>query len=222
MIPTEPHSSTSVRSDLRIHLEVLIILSAVFVTQAALPDENWSRAVQIFLQAIALTLALRLGTLSRPVVNIGRVIVLLAVIASIVALFFDGGRGVMLFINLVLVALAPIAILRAIRNHSQINWATVVGAISMFLCIGLFFACFHQIIYEFDDAAFAVANGDLQPATFQYFSFITLTTVGFGDVLAVSNFARTMTALEAIIGQIFLVTVVALVVGNIGRVRQNK
>ena len=219
---TEAQADTASRSDLRTHLEVLAILAAIFVTQSALPDENWSRAIQIILQAVALTLTLRLGTLSHPVIAIGRVVVMIAVISAIVATFVDGGRGVMLFINLVLVALAPIAILRAIRNHLQINWATVVGAISMFLCIGLFFACFHQIIYEFDDAAFVVANGDLQPATFQYFSFITLTTVGFGDVLAVSNFARTMTALEAIIGQIFLVTVVALVVGNIGRTRQNR
>ena len=222
MIPIEPHSTAAVRRDLRTHLEVLVILSAIFITQAALPDENWSRAVQIVLQAVALTLTLRLGTLSRPVVAIGRVVVIVAVVTGIVTVFFDGGRGVMLFVNLVLVALAPIAILRAIRAHHQITWATVVGAISIFLCIGLFFACLHQIIYELDDNAFVVANGELHPATFQYFSFITLTTVGFGDVLAVSNFARTMTALQAIIGQIFLVTVVALVVGNIGRTRQNR
>jgi hypothetical protein len=222
VIPTDPQSPTKGRSSLGTHLEVLIVLSAIFVSQAALPDENWSRGVQIILQAIALVLTLRLGTLSRPVIAIGRVVVLLAIITAIVTIFVDGGRGVMLFVNLVLVALAPIAILRSIRSHQQINWATVVGAISIFLSIGLFFACFHQIIYEFDDAAFVVANGELRPATFQYFSFITLTTVGFGDVLAVSDFARTMTALEAVIGQIFLVTVVALVVGNIGRTRQNR
>jgi hypothetical protein len=215
--PTDP--SNSAPSQLRTHLEVLVVLSAVFITQAALPDEKWSRVIQILLQALALTLTLRLGTLSRPVTTGGQVVVLLAILTALIAAFTDNGRGVMLFVNLVLVALAPVAILRSIARHRQISWATVVGAVSIFLSIGLFFSCFHQIIYEFDDTAFVVANGPLHPATFQYFSFITLTTVGFGDVLAVSNFARTMTALEAIIGQIFLVTVVALVVGNIGRSR---
>lgn len=206
-------------SELKTHIEILAVLAAVFVTQAALPDENWSRVVQIILQAIALVLTLRLGTLSKPVVMAGRVVVVLALLTALTTTVFDNGRGIMLFVNLVLVALAPIAILRSITRHRQITWATVVGAISIYMCIGLFFACFHQIIFEFDGQAFVVGNGNLQPATFQYFSFITLTTVGFGDVVATSNLARTMTALEAIIGQIFLVTVVALVVGNIGRTR---
>jgi hypothetical protein len=219
VIPTNTDTRTALRGELGTHLEVLVVLFAIFITQAALPDENWSRAVQIILQAVALVLTLRLGTLSRPVVALGQVVVLIAIVAAIILAFTDNGQRLMLFVNLVLVALAPIAVLRSITRHRQISWATVVGAISIFLCIGLFFACFHQIIYEFDDAAFAVASGQLRPATFQYFSFITLTTVGFGDVVAVSDFARTMTALEAIIGQIFLVTVVALVVGNIGRTR---
>ncbi len=209
------------RSDLRTHLEVLLVLAVIFVTQAALPDKDWSRSVQLILQALALVLTLRLGTLSRPVMIGGRIVVALAILTAIIIPITDLGRGAMLFVNLVVVALAPVAILRSIIAHRQISWGTVAGAISFYVCIGLFFACFHQIVYEFNDNAFLVANGTLKPATFQYFSFITLTTVGFGDVVAVSDLARTMVALEAVIGQIFLVTVVALVVGNIGRTREN-
>jgi hypothetical protein len=217
---TDTQLNSNSRSEVRTHLEVLCILVVVFITQAALPDKDWSRAVQVVLQTIALVLTLRLGTLSRPVIAAGRVVVVLAIVTSLVILVSDVGRNAMLFVNLVVVALAPVAILRSMIRQKQITWATVVGAVSIYMCIGLFFACFHQIIFEFDDTAFAVANGVLRPATFQYFSFITLTTVGFGDVVAVSDFARTMTALEAVIGQIFLVTVVALVVGNIGRSRR--
>jgi glucan phosphoethanolaminetransferase (alkaline phosphatase superfamily) len=200
-------------------VEIFVVLAGVFISQASMPNENWSRAVQIILQAIALVLTLRLGTLPRPVIAVGRIVVVVAIVTAVIAAFSDNGHRIMLFVNLVLVALAPIAIFRSIVKHRQISWATVVASLAIYLCIGLFFACFHQIIYEFDTEAFAVGNGVLRPATFQYFSFITLTTVGFGDVVAVSDLARTMTALEAIIGQIFLVTVVALVVGNIGRTR---
>jgi hypothetical protein len=66
-----------------------------------------------------------------------------------------------------------------------------------------------------------VSTGSLEASTFQYFSFITLTTVGFGDVLAVTNFTRMLVAMQAVFGQVFLVTVVALVVGNLGRERAN-
>jgi hypothetical protein len=210
------------RSELRIHFEILALLLTVFIAQAALPDEDWSRILQVVLQALTLVLALRLGTLSRPVLIGGRVVVGLAILTTIIIAFADAGRGAMLIVNLTLVALAPIAILRSIVRHRQISWATVVGAISVYVCIGLFFACFHQIVFELDDSAFVVANGVLRPATFQYFSFITLTTVGFGDVVAVSDLTRTMVALEAVIGQVFLVTVVALVVGNIGRTRRSQ
>lgn len=212
-------SDSQVRKDLRTHLEVLTVLAAVFVAQAALPDKDWSRIFQVLLQTSALILTLRLGTLNRPVIIIGRVVVVLAVLTAIVIAVSDLGRVSTLFVNLVVVALAPVAILKSIIAHRQISWATVVGAISIYVSIGLFFACFHQVVFEFNDAAYVTTNGLLQPATFQYFSFITLTTVGFGDVVAVTDLARTMVAIEAVIGQIFLVTVVALVVGNLGRTR---
>ena len=214
-------SDSQVRKDLRTHLEVLAILVTVFIAQAALPDEDWSRVVQVFLQTLALVLTLRLGTLSRPVVIVGRVAVVIALLTALAIVFSDSGNIGMLFVNLIVVALAPVAILRSIIAHRQISWATVVGAISIYISIGLFFACFHQIVFEFNDAAYVVSQGKLQSASFQYFSFITLTTVGFGDVVATTDLARTMVALEAVIGQIFLVTIVALVVGNLGRTREN-
>ena len=52
-----------------------------------------------------------------------------------------------------------------------------------------------------------------------YFSFVSLTTVGYGDLTPISDLGRMIAVSEALIGQLFLVTVVALVVGNIGRTR---
>ena len=52
-----------------------------------------------------------------------------------------------------------------------------------------------------------------------YFSFVTLTTVGYGDLTPIADLGRMIAVSEALIGQLFLVTVVALVVGNIGRTR---
>ena len=53
--------------------------------------------------------------------------------------------------------------------------------------------------------------------TFEYFSFVTLTTVGFGDFTAATDAGRAVAMLEALIGQVFLVTIVALVVSNLGQ-----
>ena len=129
---------------------------------------------------------------------------------------------ILLVVDLVLVASAPFAVFRSVTRHRSISMATVMGAVSLFLLIGLFFASVHHLIHQFDPDAYTVSVGELEASTFQYFSFITLTTVGFGDVLAVTNFTRMLVAMEAVVGQVFLVTVVALVVGNLGRERATR
>ena len=53
-----------------------------------------------------------------------------------------------------------------------------------------------------------------------YFSYVTMSTVGYGDLTARGDFARMLAVTEALIGQLYLVTIVALLVGNLGRVRQ--
>ena len=55
-----------------------------------------------------------------------------------------------------------------------------------------------------------------------YFSYITMTTVGYGDLTPVGNLPRMLAATEALIGQIYLVTAVALLVGNLGRERRRR
>jgi voltage-gated potassium channel Kch len=54
---------------------------------------------------------------------------------------------------------------------------------------------------------------------FLYFSYVTLTTVGYGDLTAAGDLGRMLAVTEALLGQLYLVTVVALVIGNIGRER---
>jgi hypothetical protein len=62
---------------------------------------------------------------------------------------------------------------------------------------------------------FASGEGDTED--FLYFSFATLTTVGYGDLTAASDLGRSLAIMEALIGQVYLVTVVALIVGNLAR-----
>jgi len=59
-------------------------------------------------------------------------------------------------------------------------------------------------------------------ADFLYYSFVTLTTVGYGDVTAATNLGRMLSVIEALVGQLYLVIVVALIVSNIGRERSTE
>ena len=57
---------------------------------------------------------------------------------------------------------------------------------------------------------------------YSYFSFITITTVGYGDLTAAGNVGRMTASIEAVLGQLYLITVVALVVQNLGQERRFK
>jgi hypothetical protein len=75
---------------------------------------------------------------------------------------------------------------------------------------------------EIRGSGFFAQPGSHSAAEFLYFSFITLTTGGFGDLTAGDDVGRMMAVVEALIGQrqLYLVTVVALVVGNVGQRRR--
>ncbi len=108
--------------------------------------------------------------------------------------------------------LAAILIVSRVLARPTVTVQSIYGALSAYVIIGMMFAAFYAAIKYLDGGGF-FANG--QPAntqTFQYFSFATLTTVGYGDFTAAINGARAVAVLEAMTGQIFLATLVARLV----------
>ena len=79
------------------------------------------------------------------------------------------------------------------------------------------FGFLYGIISELETKPFFAENVRGDQSDFLYFSFASLTTTGYGDLTAATNVGRSFAITEALIGQIYLVTVVALIVGNIGR-----
>ena len=112
---------------------------------------------------------------------------------------------------LVLAALAPIVIVRRLIHHRTVTTGTLLGAISAFLLIPIAF-CYAFL--SIDAAQATPFFGQAQPSTsFMYFSLSTLTTVGYGDLAAVTPLARLVATAEAVSGQVYLVTFVAMLVG---------
>lgn len=106
-----------------------------------------------------------------------------------------------------------------VLRPGAISWNKIMGAISVYLLIGFCFALIYAVLNGIDDGAFAgsvrvLTGGALSPAApFLYYSFVTLTTLGFGDVLPASPAARTLTWIEAVLGQLYLTVLVARLVG---------
>jgi voltage-gated potassium channel Kch len=89
---------------------------------------------------------------------------------------------------------------------------SIYGAISAYLVIGFMFAAVFAAIYHFSGDQFFLPGEAASTQTFQYFSYTTLTTLGYGDFTAGYSSGRAVAVLEALTGQVFLATLVARLV----------
>lgn len=85
----------------------------------------------------------------------------------------------------------------------------IVGGVCIYLLLGILWTLFYSIISIFDQGAITLSND----RSFLYFSLTTLTTLGYGDLVPISEAARVMTNLEAIAGQMYIAVFVARLVG---------
>lgn len=93
---------------------------------------------------------------------------------------------------------------------------TIYGALSVYIMIGIFFAFTDSIVGSLAPPFFASVQ-DATLKEYLYFSFVTLTTLGYGDFVPKGDLPRTLAVIEAVLGQLYLVTVVALLVSNFTR-----
>jgi hypothetical protein len=124
----------------------------------------------------------------------------------------DQAAGAILLVMSALVVASPIAIGWRIAHHATVTAQTILGALSIYVLIGLIFANADYGLQLATGSSFFAQEGHHGPADFGYFSFITMATVGYGDLTPATGLPRTFAVLEALTGQIFLVVLVARLV----------
>lgn len=219
---------------------VLFLILATLVSSAFLGDGTLG--VILPLGFMCLTLVVTLGTSDAgPKMRlVGRVVVAVAFVSIVSAeLFHYNGLARLGFFvaMLALSIVTPFVIVRRLTKHMTINIDTVAGAADIYLLIGLFFSVVYMTIGAIQAGwfnslgpinatdltpatAFFHASRPVGPADFIYYSLVTQTTVGYGDLTSTSNLGRMLSTTEALIGQLYLVTIVAVLVSNIGRTRR--
>jgi hypothetical protein len=117
--------------------------------------------------------------------------------------------------GLVVFAFAVISILNYIFSEETVTRQTISAAVSVYLLIALMWTFIYRLIENLYPASFAVAHDKLldAPNIYLYFSLVTITTLGYGDITPTGSKAVSMAVLEAVTGQIYLVVVVAWFVG---------
>ena len=195
---------------------VLLLVMVTFVFAASAPDRDWSRGVFVLLECATLALALWTSGLShdlRVVTGLG----LLAVAAIVLSVATSGNdfAGVIWMVNVALVAATVFAIGVGIFDQGQVNQQSITGAVCVYVLIGILFTFVYGAAAALGSGPFFAQGTDGTTALRLYFSYVTLATLGYGDYTAAGNFGHTVSVLEALFGQVYLVTVVALLVGNL-------
>jgi len=196
---------------------LLCLLFVTFVFMASAPSGPGARVVTVALQGLTLLVAVSVAGARRRFARLVQVVVVVAFAGAVVSVFINtnlNGDGVFFGLNFLLVAAAPVLLARAIWRRRVIDVQTVMGAICIYVLIGLLFAFAYGAIADLGSTAFFAEQSHASPADFVYFSFVTLSTVGYGDLTAAHSLGRSFSALEGMLGQLYLVTVVAVTVGK--------
>jgi Ion channel len=201
---------------------LLITLFLSLGVQGIAPHGRLQQLVVTALAGAAAALAVRAAGFPPRVVRIAAVLALVVLALSVVRATVGGvGAGAAMLMNIALVALGPpavaLGIVRDLRATGTVRLDAVLGVLCLYLLLGMFFAFVYAAIDELGGDPFFAGGQVATTSTCLYFSFTTLTTVGYGDFAARSDLGHTLAVVEALIGQIYLVTVVSLIVSNLGR-----
>ena len=206
----------------RFGLVLALIIVAIFFTMAA-PRGDGARLVAVTLQASVLVSAVIASRVHPWVIRVSVVAALAGIVGAAAALFGTGqfGNTTSGIVALLYVLLTPPAIaaglIKQFREAGTVTLQTMFGVLCLYLLIGLVFGVAYATIQEVTSTDFFTTEQHAGRDDFLYFSYSTLSTTGYGDLVAATNLGRSLAITEALVGQLYLVTVVAVIVSNLRR-----
>ena len=190
--------------------------------QGIAPPGSVQQIVVAALSGASLVLAFRAAQLPRAAVRAAAGLAVLVLVVTIVKATAGGvGEGAVRLMNAALLVLGPpavaLGVIRDLRTSRQVRIQAVMGVLALYMLVGMLFGFVYGAVDLLGGDPFFANGATASVSHCLYFSFTTLTTVGYGDFVARSDLGHTLAVFEALIGQIYLVTVVSLIVSNLGR-----
>jgi hypothetical protein len=203
---------------------VLVLVVAWLLFSVAAPDERWARAVSLLLAAAAVPLSFWTSQAHRRVVLAVIVVVSVGLVAALASVLAGEGEPLLAVggvVGVLFIAAVPFAIARGITRQPEVTVQSIFAAATIYLLIGMMFALLYDTVSLLGSDRFFHQRASADGQDFLYFSFVTLTTAGYGDLTAATDVSRTLAIFEALLGQLYLVTVVALIVGSLAGKRSS-
>jgi hypothetical protein len=192
---------------------LLILFTYLFSVSVTAP---WAASLVITVQIGTVWAVLRVSRARRSVRRAAAVLLLLSAVAAVINLFVGKettGEGAVAFMSAVLYLIAPFSITRSLLFRREVDLQTVLGAIDIYLLVGMLFAFIYRFLGVVQPSAFfGAATGDGKLPQDLFFSFTTLTTTGYGNLVPAGNPGQSFAVAEMLIGQLFLVIAVAKVI----------
>ena len=201
------------------YLAVTIMLMVLIVMPIlTLGAQTFQRISTAVLVGLTVTLSMAASRAHQWTIRISWIASVVIVIAAVLP---DSPKELAILSGIalgILMISSPVVIIRRIARHETITPTTMWGAIAAYLALGMAFSLMYAGVYLADPGSFpTITDGRL--GDFNYFSYVTMTTLGYGDRAPASELTRAMAVVQTLVGQIFLVVVVARVVSLLGRTR---
>jgi voltage-gated potassium channel len=195
---------------------VLALIVVVFVFTSVASNSDWADSTLVLLQAATLVTALYTSGVARADSTVSLALVAVSA-ASAVALLVFGGDGFAALVGILsgLLTVATIAtVALGVVDQGEANVQAVTGAVCVYVLIGILFVFLYGVLATVGSGAFFAQGTDGTRSLRLYFSFVTLATLGYGDYTAAGELGRTLAIVEALFGQLYLVTVIAVLVSR--------
>jgi hypothetical protein len=203
---------------------VLLLTLAVAVFALTATDSGPVRTIELFAAGATLLVAVltsRAPAATRRVASVGVGVVVLG--GGITTAFVGPHPAVTFGASALLLALTAGVILAGLVRlvvERGVVLQAVFGALAVYMLVGLMFAFIIGALATGNSTPYFAQGTDATQNARVYFSFTALTTTGFGDYTAATRAGRALAVLEMLVGQLYLVTVIATLVGNLRHQRR--
>ncbi|MBV9196974.1 MAG: hypothetical protein JO168_22790 [Solirubrobacterales bacterium] len=197
---------------------VFVVVLTQLLFQVLAPDASWARAVAVGLAAGALMVAVATSRATSSVRRFRTVLVGLLAVIAVGGIASGAFSATVAFaIGTLFLAATPVVIVGALFRLTMKQGVTaqvVAGALAIYLLIGLLFASALNVAAHVEGGSFFSGSGTVTNGDRVYYSFTVLTTTGFGDYTTTRPVGHALAVLEMLTGQLYLVTVIGILIGN--------
>ncbi|MGZ6307069.1 MAG: potassium channel family protein [Ktedonobacterales bacterium] len=199
---------------------VLLLILLDYLLVSIVSSYSWGRVIINILLGFTLLVVLYIARTRRIWQVLAGIYLIVVSLYAVIAVFVPSvtatARVPALSGGLLLI-FAPVAILRRVIRDTFVSVETILGAVSVYLLLGFSFASVFATIGSFSPSPFFAGYSPATANDYLFFSYTTLTTVGYGNLVPAGTFGRTFAMVEALLGQIYLVIVVARLVSLWGQ-----